>query len=129
MLNYSPLSRRARNLEVVLPAPLGANAVSGGSRAPAWRMEGARARLFQAPHVAQSHLAMDAKSDQICTALMTHQGARDANVSPDLLDQLPPDSPVDILVSSFKCNTLNRVRCCDEEVQASERGRTRGHHD
>ncbi|WP_231688223.1 hypothetical protein, partial [Ralstonia pseudosolanacearum] len=33
------------------------------------------------------------------------------------------------LVSSFKCNTLNQVRCCDEKVQAFERGGTRGHHD
>lgn len=44
------------------------------------RMEGAQARLFQAPHVAQTHLAMDAKNSQICAALMTHQDAGDANV-------------------------------------------------
>ncbi|WP_197330913.1 IS5 family transposase [Ralstonia syzygii] len=43
------------------------------------------------------HLAMDAKTGQICAALMTHQDVGDADVLADLLDQLPPDTPVDII--------------------------------
>ncbi|MGD7206816.1 hypothetical protein ACQCRW_26170, partial [Ralstonia pseudosolanacearum] len=41
------------------------------------------------------------------------------NVAGETSQQNPKQR--NILVSSTKCNTLNRVRCCDEEVQASER--------
>lgn len=43
------------------------------------------------------HLAMDAKTGQIGAALMTHQDVGDADVLPDLLDQLPPDTLVDVV--------------------------------
>ncbi|MGF6300640.1 hypothetical protein OKW42_003970 [Paraburkholderia sp. WC7.3d] len=41
-----------------------------------------------------------------------------------------PECRPNCLVSSSKCNTLNEIGCCDEEeLQASECGRTRGDHD
>jgi hypothetical protein len=43
------------------------------------------------------HLAIDAKTGQICAALMTHQDIDDASVLPDLLDQIPVDVPVEIV--------------------------------
>jgi len=92
--NYSTLSRRAQDLEVVLPAlhlvvdSTGLKVFGEGewkvrkhgySKRRAWR---------------KVHLAMDAKSGQICAALMTHQDVGDADVLPDLLDQLPSDTSV-----------------------------------
>lgn len=38
---------------------------------------------------------MDAKTGQICAALMTHQDVGDADVLPELLDQVPTDTPID----------------------------------
>ena len=43
------------------------------------------------------HLSMDANSGQICAALMTHQDVGDAEVVPDLLDQIPVDVPIDTI--------------------------------
>lgn len=43
------------------------------------------------------HLAMDANTGQICAALMTHQDVGDADVLPELLDQLSPDTPIDTI--------------------------------
>jgi hypothetical protein len=40
---------------------------------------------------------MDAKTGQICPALMTHQDVDDASVLPDLLEQIPADLPVEIV--------------------------------
>lgn len=101
--NYSTLSRRAQDLEVVLPAlrsgePLHLVVDSTGLKVfgeGEWKVRKhgyAKRRTWR-----KVHLAMDAKSGQICAALMTHQDVGDADVLPDLLDQLPPRSSVDVV--------------------------------
>lgn len=40
---------------------------------------------------------MDAKTGQICAVLMTHQDFGDADVLPELLDQIPNDTPIDTI--------------------------------
>ncbi|XHO07532.1 IS5 family transposase IS1420 (plasmid) [Ralstonia syzygii] len=101
--NDTTLSRRAQDLEVVLPALRTGQSLHlvvdstglkvfgegewkvrkhGDSKRRSWR---------------KIHLAMDAKSGQICAALMSHQDVGDADVLPDLPGQLPPDTPVDIV--------------------------------
>jgi len=95
--NYSTLSRRAQDLEVVLPAlhlvvdSTGLKVFGEGE----WKVRKhgySKRRTWR-----KVHLAMDAKSGQICAALMTHQDVGDADVLPDLLDQLSPDTPVDVV--------------------------------
>lgn len=43
------------------------------------------------------HLAMDASTGQICAALMTHQDVGDGEVLPELLDQIPADTPIGVV--------------------------------
>ncbi len=95
--NYTTLSRRAQDLEVVLPAlhlvvdSTGPKVFGEGE----WKVRKhgySKRRTWR-----KVHLAMDTKTGQICAALMTHQDVGDADVLPDLLDQLPPDTPVDIV--------------------------------
>jgi hypothetical protein len=99
--DYSTLSRRAQDLEVVLPAlrtgePLHLVVDSTGLKVfgeGKWKLRKhgySKRRTWR-----KVHLAMDAMSGQICAALMTHQDVGDADVLPDLLDQLPPRSSVD----------------------------------
>lgn len=101
--NYSTLSRRAQDLNVVLPAlrsgePLHLVVDSTGLKVfgeGEWKVRKhgwSKRRTWR-----KVHLAMDAKTGQICAALMTHQDVGDADVLPDLLDQLPPDTSVDIV--------------------------------
>lgn len=101
--NYTTLSRRAQDLEVVLPATRTGEALhlvvdSTGLKVfgeGEWKVRKhgySKRRTWR-----KVHLAMDAKSGQICAALMTHQDVGDADVLPDLLDQLPPETPVDIV--------------------------------
>jgi Transposase DDE domain len=40
---------------------------------------------------------MDAKTGQVCAALMTHQDVDDASALRDLLDQIPYDMPIEII--------------------------------
>ncbi|MDT4803019.1 IS5 family transposase ISBhu1 [compost metagenome] len=98
---YSTLSRRAQDLEVVLPALRAGQTLhlvvdSTGLKVfgeGEWKVRKhgySKRRMWR-----KVHLSMDAKSGQICGALMTHQDVGDADVLPDLLDQLPPDTPVD----------------------------------
>jgi hypothetical protein len=101
--NYTMLSRRAQKLEVMLPAPrsgkplhlvvdsMGLKLYGEGE----WKMHKhgySKRRTWR-----KVHLAMDAKTGQICAALMTHQDVDDASVLPDLLDQIPADVPVQIV--------------------------------
>ena len=101
--NYTTLSRRAQNLNVVLPASRTGESLHlvidstglklygegewkvrkhGWSKRRTWR---------------KVHLAMDANTGQICAALMTHQDVGDGEVLADLLDQIPADTPIDTI--------------------------------
>ncbi len=101
--NYTTLSRRAQGLEVVLPALHAGQALhlvvdSTGLKVfgeGEWKVRKhgySKRRTWR-----KVHLAMDAKSGQVCAALMTHQDVGDADVLPDLLDQLPPGTSVDVV--------------------------------
>jgi hypothetical protein len=101
--NYTTLSRRAQDLEVVLPAlhagePMHLVVDSTGLKVfgeGEWKVRKhgySKRRTWR-----KVHLAMDTKSGQICAALMTHQDVGDADVLPDLLGQLPSGAPVDIV--------------------------------
>jgi Transposase DDE domain len=101
--NYSTLSRRAQKLEVVLPVlhssePLHLVVDSTGIKLYGegeWKVRKhgySKRRTWR-----KVHLAMDAKTGQVCGALMTHQDVDDASVLPDLLDQIPADVPIDTI--------------------------------
>jgi len=101
--NYTTLSRRAQSLEVVLPAlrtgqPLHLVVDSTGLKVfgeGEWKVRKhgwSKRRTWR-----KVHLAMDAKTGQICAALMTHQDVGDSDVLPDLLDQLPPETSADTI--------------------------------
>ena len=51
------------------------------------------------------HLAMDAKTGQVCVALMTHQDVDDSSALPDLLDQIPSDMPIESIGSDGAYDT------------------------
>jgi hypothetical protein len=102
--NYSTLSRRAKTLRVTLPVLRNAGEAvhllvdstglklfgegewkvrkHGYSKRRSWR---------------KVHLALDAKTGQVCAVLMTHRDVDDASVLPELLAQLPPDTKVEIV--------------------------------
>jgi len=95
--SYTTLSRRAQDLEVVLPAlhlvvdSTGLKVFGEGE----WKVRKhgySKRRTWR-----KIHLAMDAKSDQICAALMAHQDVGDTDVLPDLLGQLPSGTQVGIV--------------------------------
>src|SRR5471030_1876003 len=101
--NYTTLCRRARDLDVVLPtlrsgAPLHLVVDSTGLKVfgeGEWKVRKhgySKRRTWR-----KVHLAMDAKTGQVCAALMTHQDVDDASVLPDLLDQIPSDMPIEII--------------------------------
>ncbi|WP_029525610.1 IS5 family transposase [Polaromonas glacialis] len=102
--NYSTLSRRAKSLRVTLPVLRKAGEAvhllvdstglklfgegewkvrkHGYSKRRSWR---------------KVHLALDAKTGQVCAVLMTHRDVDDASVLPELLAQLPPETKVEIV--------------------------------
>ncbi len=99
--NYTTLSRRAQNLNVVLPVsrtgePLHLVIDSTGLKLYGegeWKVRKhgwSKRRTWR-----KVHLAMDANTGQICAALMTHQDVGDGEVLADLLDQIPADTPID----------------------------------
>jgi hypothetical protein len=101
--NYTTLSRRAQDLEVVLPAlrsgePLHLVIDSTGLKVYGegeWKVRKhgwSKRRTWR-----KVHLAMDAKTGQVCAALMTHQDVGDGEVLPDLLDQIPADVPIETI--------------------------------
>jgi Transposase DDE domain len=101
--NYTTLSRRAQNLNVVLPAsrtgePLHLVIDSTGLKLYGegeWKVRKhgwSKRRTWR-----KVHLAMDANTGQICAALMTHQDVGDGEVLADLLDQIPADTPIDTI--------------------------------
>jgi hypothetical protein len=101
--NYTTLSRRAQTLQVVLPAqrlgePLHLVIDSTGLKLYGegeWKVRKhgwSKRRTWR-----KIHLAMDANTGQVCAAMMTHQDVGDGEVLPDLLDQIPPDTPIDTI--------------------------------
>ncbi len=93
--NYTTLSCRAQNLNVVLPIsrtgePLHLVIDSTGLKLYGegeWKVRKhgwSKRRTWR-----KVHLAMDANTGQICAALMTHQDVGDGEVLADLLDQIP----------------------------------------
>jgi hypothetical protein len=101
--NYTTLCRRARDLEVVLPTLRSGEALhlvvdSTGLKVfgeGEWKMRKhgySKRRTWR-----KVHLAMDAKTGQICAALMTHQDVGDGEVLPELLDQIPADTPIGVV--------------------------------
>ncbi|MFL9998173.1 IS5 family transposase [Paraburkholderia sediminicola] len=100
---YSALSRRAQPLTVPLPAlrsgePLHLVVDSTGLKLYGegeWKVHKhgcSKRRTWR-----KVHLAMDAKTGQVCAAMMTHQDVEDASALPDLLDQIPSDMQIQII--------------------------------
>lgn len=103
--NYTTLSRRAQNLNVVLPAlrtgePLHLVIDSTGLKLYGegeWKVRKhgwSKRRTWR-----KVHLALDTNTGQICAALMTHQDVGDGEVLADLLDQLPADTPINTIAA------------------------------
>ncbi|MCW5320346.1 IS5 family transposase [Verminephrobacter aporrectodeae subsp. tuberculatae] len=101
--NYTTLSRRAQSLQVVLPAlrpsePLHLAVDSTGLKLYGegeWKVRThgwSKRRTWR-----KVHLAMDTKTGQICAALMTHQEMGDSEAMADLLEQIPCETPIDIV--------------------------------
>jgi Transposase DDE domain len=101
--HYTTLSRRAQTLTVRLPSlhsgePLHLVVDSTGLKLYGegeWKVRKhgwSKRRTWR-----KVHLAMDAKTGQVCAGLMTHQDIDDASVLPDLLDQIPADMPIEIV--------------------------------
>jgi hypothetical protein len=101
--NYTTLCRRARDLDVVLPTlrsgePLHLVVDSTDLKVfgeGEWKVRKhgySKRRTWR-----KVHLAMDANTGQICVALMTHQDVGDGEVLPELLDQIPAGTPIDIV--------------------------------
>lgn len=100
--NYTTLCRRARDLHIVLPVlrsgePLHLVVDSTGLTVfgeGEWKVRKhgySKRRTWR-----KVHLAMDANTGQICAALMTHQDVGDGEVLPELLDQIPADTPIGV---------------------------------
>ncbi|MDT4840416.1 IS5 family transposase ISBhu1 [compost metagenome] len=101
--NYTTLSRRAQDLNVVLPVQRASQSLhlvvdSTGLKVfgeGEWKVRKhgySKRRTWR-----KVHLAMDAKTGQVSAALMTHQDVGDADVLPELLDQIPTDTPIDTI--------------------------------
>lgn len=101
--NYTTLSRRAQDLNVVLPEQRPGQALhlvvdSTGLKVfgeGEWKVRKhgySKRRTWR-----KVHLAMDAETGQICAALMTHQDVADADVLPELLEQIPSETPIDTI--------------------------------
>ncbi len=97
--NYTTLSRRAQDLQVVLPAlhtgePVHMLLDSTGLKVfgeGEWKVRKhgwSKRRTWR-----KVHLAMDAKTGQICAALMTHQDVGDADVRPTCSTNCRPTYP------------------------------------
>jgi hypothetical protein len=101
--NYTTLSRRAQTLKVALPTqrpnePMHLVLDSTGLKVYGegeWKVRKhgwSKRRTWR-----KVHLAMDANTGQICAVLMTHQDEGDAEVLPDLLDQIPADVMIETI--------------------------------
>ncbi|KDP87469.1 transposase [Cupriavidus sp. SK-3] len=118
--NYTTLSRRAQELEVKLPAshsgePMHLLVDSTGVKLYGegeWKVRKhgySKRRTWR-----KVHLALDAKTGQVCAALMTHQDVPDADVLPDLLDQIPADVPIGTVGGDGPYDT----RQCHAQIEA-----------
>ena len=129
--NYTTLSRRAQDLEVTLPAshtgePMHLLVDSTGVKLYGegeWKVRKhgySKRRTWR-----KVHLALDAKTGQVCAALMTHQDVPDADVLPDLLDQIPADVPIgtvggDGAYDTRQCHAQIEARCAQPSIPPRE---------
>ncbi|WP_316157375.1 IS5 family transposase [Cupriavidus sp. BIC8F] len=129
--HYSTVSRRAQDLEVVLPSlrtdePLHLVVDSTGLKVfgeGEWKVRKhgySKRRTWR-----KVHLAMDAKTGQVCAALMTHQDVGDGEVLSDLLDQIPADMPIDTIggdgaYDSKPCHAAIAVRGAQPSIPPRE---------
>lgn len=105
--NYSTLSRRAKSLQVTLPV------LRNPGEAVHLLVDSTGLKLFgegewkvrkhgysKRRSWRKVHLALDAKTRQVCAVLMTHRNVDDASILPELLElleQLPLGTKVDIV--------------------------------
>ncbi|MCW8163334.1 hypothetical protein D8B22_00010 [Verminephrobacter aporrectodeae subsp. tuberculatae] len=87
--NCTTLRRRARSLQIVLPA----------------LRTGEPLHLIVDSTWRKVHLGMDTKTDQICAALRTHQDVGSGETLPDLFEQIPFGTPMIDVVGDGACNT------------------------
>lgn len=118
--NYTTLSRRAQDLQIVLPAlrtdePLHLVVDSTGLKLYGegeWKVRKhgwSKRRTWR-----KVHLAMDANTGQVCAALMTHQDVGDGEVLPDLLDQIPAD----VLIETIGGDGAYDTKPCHAQIAA-----------
>lgn len=101
--HYSTLSRRAQQLAVVLPrlhgtSPLHLVVDSTGVKLYGegeWKVR--QHGVSKRRSWRKVHLALDGHSGQVCAALMTHQEVGDGEVLLDLLEQIPADTPIEVI--------------------------------
>jgi hypothetical protein len=118
--NYTTLSRRAQTLKVALPTqrpnePMHLVLDSTGLKVYGegeWKVRKhgwSKRRTWR-----KVHLAMDANTGQICAVLMTHQDESDAEVLPDLLDQIPAD----VMIETVGGDGAYDTKACHAKIAA-----------
>ena len=110
--NYTTLSRRAQTLEVELPVlrdplePIHLLVDSTGLKLfgeGEWKVRKhgwAKRRSWR-----KLHLGMDGKTGQVCAVLLTHRDVDDAAVLPDLLEQVPAQTPIEVVAGDGAYDT------------------------
>ncbi|MEO5606037.1 MAG: IS5 family transposase [Polaromonas sp.] len=110
--NYSTMSRRAKALRATLPVLRSAGEAMyllvdstglklfgegewkvrkhGYSKRRSWR---------------KVHLGMDARTGQVCAVLMTHKDVMDASVLPELVAQVPQETPIEVVIGDGAYDT------------------------
>ncbi len=127
----STLSRRAQELEVVLPAQRAGESLHLVIDSTGLKVFGERERKVRKHGYSKRctwrkvHLAMDAKTGQICAALMTHQDVGDADVLPELLDQILTDTPIDTIggngaYDTKQCHAASAARGAQPSIPPRE---------
>lgn len=110
--NYTTLSRRAQTLEVKLPVlrhasePIHLLLDSTGPKLfgeGEWKVRKhgwSKRRSWR-----KLHLGMDGTTGQVCAMLLTHRDDPDAAVVHDLLDQIPEDTPIEVVAGDGAYDT------------------------
>lgn len=126
MPNYSTLSRRAQGLDVVLPAarrdgPLHLVVDSTGLKVFGEGERKVRKHGYSKRRTwCKVHLAMDARNGLVCAALLTHKNVGDAEVLPDLLEQLPPSMGGDGAYDTKSCHAAIAVTDAQPSIPPRE---------
>jgi hypothetical protein len=110
--HYSTLSRRAQQLEVVLPMLCGTGPLHLVLDSTGVKLFGEGEWKVRQHGVSKRrtwrkvHLGLDVHSGQVCAALMTHPGVGDGEVLPELLAQIPADIPIEVIGGDGAYDTL-----------------------